>query len=69
MFLKNAKGSNRVNYTEAGLGEVIYQSVQDAPNKAPVIHFAALGVVLLFGCSPLRLLSTQAMTNASVICD
>lgn len=47
-----------MNYEEVRAAEVIYQRVQDAANKAPMIHFAALGEVLLFGCSHLLLLST-----------
>lgn len=41
-----------VNYKEVRLGEVIYQRVQHAANKALLIHFAAF-VSLLFGCSHL----------------
>ncbi len=47
-----------VNYKEVRLSEVIYQRVQDAANKAPMIHFAALCEVLLFGRSHLLLLSS-----------
>lgn len=47
-----------VNYKAVRLGEVIYQRLQDAENKAPMIHSAALCEVLLFGCSHLLLLST-----------
>lgn len=46
------------NSKEVRLGEVIYQRAQDAANKAPMIHSAALCEVLLFGCSHLLLLST-----------
>ena len=46
------------NYKEVRPAEVIYQRVQDAENKAPMIHSAALCEVLLFGCSHLLLLST-----------
>lgn len=60
---ENAKGSNSANY-KGRRGEVIYQKIQDAARKAPVIHIAAACEVLLLGCSHLLLLGTKAMTNA-----